>query len=278
MFPKTIPFSQKSLLLLCTLGLSSFACLPTLSAQPANLEEVLNAYVSNMGGYAAIQRISSARLKGTITRPDGTTHDISVLKKQPNLTRVTVDTGRLRLIQAYNGEIAWYERRIGKRSQFGLMEGEEARSFIRGAPLTNHLVRHREMDDPTLSLLDDQMLNNTPCFTVEARFANGARSVHLIEKDTFIERRIFEFDAETGQQTTLIPSQFERYAGVDFAMRIIRKQDGETLSILDLESVDINVGILNSAFDPPPDFSEIVAAHSTRPAPPESETLPQSDD
>lgn len=272
-----IPFSPKSLLLIL-MGLYSLTGAPMLSAQPMNLEEVLDAYVSRMGGHAALQRISSARLKGTITRPDGSTHDISVLKKKPDFTRVTVDTGRLQLVQAYNGQVAWYERRIGKRSQFGRMEGEEARSFIRGAPLTNHLVRHRQMEDLTMQLLEDRMLNNTPVYAVEARFANGARSIHLIEKETFIERRIFEFDSETGHQTTLIPSQFERHSGVDFAMRIIRKQDDETLSILDLDSVDINVGILNSAFDPPPEFDRIVAQTSAPSPSPDTETPPQPAD
>lgn len=244
--------SGRNFLLVLLLILANAPCL---QAQRLTVEEVLEAYVQRMGGYAALQRIQSARLIGEIQRPDGSSNSITVLKKQPDLTRVTVDTGRLQLIQAYNGEVAWFERRIGKKSEFGLMKDRDAGSFIRDAPLTNHLVRHRNMEDLQINLLEDRMLNHTPCYAVEAIFDDGSRSVHLIEKDSFLERRIFEFDDQTGEKTILIPSQFERHGGVDFAMRIIRQNaDGERLSTLQLESVDTNVGILDKAFDPPEEF------------------------
>ncbi len=49
----------------------------------------------------------------------------------------------------------------------------------------------------------------------------------------------------------LIPGKFEIHHGVLFAMQVIRRVGGETVSTMSLDEIEANIGILDTAFSPP---------------------------
>jgi hypothetical protein len=250
-FASPMPARLALLVLACLIALPA----PPAAAQVADREVayVLDRYIESMGGRALLERIKSVRLSGKVEYPNGTTHSITVLKKKPNRVRVVLDTGTLRFIQAYDGEVAWFARESGKYAFHDRMRGAQAQNFIREAPLENVLVNPADTG-VQISLGEDVSLAGTPCYQVLASFPDGSRIVHYIEKETFLERRIFEYDAEGKRISELVPGQFEIVGGVAFAMKIVRLQDGEPVSTLTLEDVSLNVGILDSAFSAPVDL------------------------
>lgn len=247
-------FSRRALhaLLVC---LSPFLLNPTLSGQAdeQSVEYILERYIDGMGGRAALERIKSVRLSGIVEYPDGSRHSITVLKKKPDRVRVVLDTGTLRFIQAYNGQVPWFARESGRYSFHDRMRGELADSFIREAPLENVLINPAGID-VDLELGPDVSVAGMPCFQIIAHLPGGAKVVHHIEKDSFLERRILEYDKEGELISELVPGKFQKIDGVAFAMKIVRLRDGETISTLTLDEVETNVGILDSAFDPPVDL------------------------
>lgn len=215
------------------------------------VEEVMDRYIEAMGGRVALEQINSARLRGSVLDGDKVVSTITVLKKNPDRVRVVIDSGRSRFVQGYDGETVWFSRYAGGQVFHGEMPKAQADKFIEEAPLANYLVRYREEEDLRFELEGAILLNRIPCYAVAVHFPDGRKNLHLIEKENFVERRIYEFDAEGNELVELIPSQFERFGGVDFAMRIVRRKDGETVSTLVLEEVEINIGILEEAFRPP---------------------------
>ncbi|MEX0321838.1 MAG: hypothetical protein AB3N63_06735 [Puniceicoccaceae bacterium] len=214
------------------------------------LEYVLDRYIENMGGRASIEQIKSIRLSGTITYDDGQRHRITVLKKKPNLARIVLDAGFLRVIQAYNGQNAWFASEAGKNVSYSRMEGKMRDTFIREAPLENVLF-HPSNDKVTIELGEDVQVAMQPCYQVIARFADGTKTVFHIDKGEFVERRILEFDTDGKLLNELIPGKFETYDGVVFAMQIVRLENGEMVSTLTFDELETNVGILDTAFNPP---------------------------
>ncbi len=244
-------------------GMSHFKCIPCLllaallSISPANaqsgednIEYVLDRYIDSMGGRAALERIRSVRLGGMVNYPDGSSHAITVLKKKPNKVRVILDTGMLRFIQAYDGEVAWFARESGKYAFHDRMRGSLAESFIREAPLENVLI-NPEGTEVEITLGPDVIVAQALCYQVIATFPDRSKVIHYIEKETFLERRILEYDAEGTLIAELVPGKFETIDSVAFAMQIVRLMDGKTVSTLLLDDVQTNVGILDSAFSPP---------------------------
>lgn len=214
------------------------------------LEYVLDRYIEKMGGRASIEQIKSIRLSGTITFTDGQRHRITVLKKKPNLARIVLDAGFLRVIQAYDGQKAWLATEAGKNVNYSLMEGKERETFIREAPLENVLF-HPSNENVTIELGEDVQVAMQPCYQVIARLVDGSRTVFLVDKVEFIERRILEFDSDGKLLNELIPGKFETFDGVVFAMQIVRLENGEMVSTLNFDELETNIGILDTAFNPP---------------------------
>lgn len=218
-----------------------------------SLDYVLARYIENMGGRAAIEQIKSIRLSGTINYPDGQKHRITVLKKKPNFARVVLDAGIVRLIQAYDGQTAWLAREAGKEISYSRMEDKMEETFIREAPLENILF-HPADPNVTVELGEDVQVARQPCYQVIARFADGSKNIFYIDKENFIERRIFEYDTKGELLNELIPAKFETFDGVVFAMQIARLEGGKLVSSLNFDELQTNVGILDSAFIPPVDL------------------------
>jgi hypothetical protein len=217
------------------------------------LEYVLSRYIENMGGRATLEQIKSLRMSGTITYKDGQKHKITVLKKKPNRTRVVVDAGIMRMIQAYDGETAWFAREIGKSISYSRMEGKMREVFVRESPLENILF-HPSSAEVTIELAEDVEVAMQPCYQLVARFADGSRNIFYIDKKSYMERRILEYNPAGEQLSELVPGKFETYDGVVFAMQIIRLEEGEIISTLQFSGLETNVGILDTAFIPPVDL------------------------
>lgn len=214
------------------------------------VEFVLKEYYKAMGGRAALEQISSVNLRGTLSYADGSQQLLSILKKRPNKVRLSFSTNDIRVTHAYNGTLAWTSLEGPQGSISRTMDEAFSVPFIRSAPLENALfkefgqgVRHE--------LGEDVEFATASFYQVYCHFNDGSYSVHWIEKENFRERRIKEYDAEGELLSELIPSKFTRFAGVDFAMRIIRIEAGEKVSTMDFNTVEVNPGCLDAVFDPP---------------------------
>lgn len=215
-----------------------------------SVDYVLERYIESMGGRATIAQVRSIRLSGTISYPDGNKHRITVLKKKPNLTRVVLDAGFVRLIQAYDGEVAWIARETASSTSYGRMKGKDKEIFVREAPLENVLFQLSD-EDISIELGPDVQVAMRDCYQVIARFEDGTKNIFYIDKQDFVERRIFEYDKDGILLNELIPGKFETFDGVVFAMQIVRLEDGKYVSSLNFDELETNVGILDTAFNPP---------------------------
>ena len=234
--------------------LAGLFCLPLTGAgeeeDSVSLRYVLDRYIDQMGGRANLQKIQSVRLRGTISYPDGTSHSVTVLKKKPDLVRITVNTGAWLLVQGYDGEVAWFARQKGRDQIVDRMKGTIKENFIRDAPLESILVNVRN-SGAALELGENTIIDETPCYQIIATFPGGARTIHFLEMNEYTEHRIRLYNSEGKLVTDLSPSKFELFEGVLFAMENIRYDGDSVVSKLEISEVDINIGILDTAFSPP---------------------------
>lgn len=234
--------------------LAALLCLSQPATVPGEVspeaELVISRYIEAMGGLAALEEIQSIRLQGTVRYPDGSSHSLTVLKKKPDLVRVTIDTGRIRFIQGYDASVAWIGRETSAGADYSRMPEPTARAFIREAPLANILLDPRRAA-ARISLGEETTLAGNPAYLLIADLPDGFRFTFTIEKTTYLERRIHEYAPDGTLLAELIPSHFESHAGVLFAMQVVRREQGTLVSTMSIEEVDTNIGLLDTVFSPP---------------------------
>jgi hypothetical protein len=217
--------------------------------QDPELERILRSYRDSLGGMVNLNRIRTVRIEGTIELATGATQRITVLKKKPDSVRITVHSGATRFIQAYDGNDAWTMFERGGRSYVRMMEPDERIEFIRTAPIENVFISPRS--DVTLALGVDTTIGGMDCHELIATFPDGSKQTILIDKDEFRDRRILFFDADGNETSRLLPSQFETFNGIVFAMQAVRMQNEQRVSTMIISQVDVNIGVIDTAFNYP---------------------------
>jgi len=215
-----------------------------------NLEYVLDRYLEVMGGSASLESIVSIYLTGAIVRPEDTRIPISILKKRPNKVRIIQHLKDLKVIHGFDGEKAWTAIESDDGIVLQELDSDSARQIIESAPMENLLVDVRDTG-AVLELAGEVDIARSPCYQILARFPDGSNREFLIEKETFLDRRVSNFDSEGKLVTEFIPSNFKTVNGVLFAMKQLTRVDGEVQSTLLIDEVNINMGILDTLFSPP---------------------------
>lgn len=237
-------------LLLPLLFIFTFTALHAQRQEDPRLEILLRKYRDSLGGLANLERIRTVRLEGEIELPSGSSQKITVLKKKPNSVRITLQTGGNRFIQAYDGDVAWTMFERSGRTYIRIMEGDEKYEFVRTAPIENAFISP-DSTNAVLSLGEDTTLNRLECHQLVATFEDGTQQVIAIDKEEFRDRRISFYDESGELVSEILPSRFENFGGIVFAMQVIRMVDGKAASTMRISQVDLNIGVLDSAFNYP---------------------------
>ncbi len=224
-----------------------------------NLQYVLERFLKSSGGRAEFQKLRSIRIVGRIDFINGQSGSIVVLKKKPNMVRMTFDYGDYRVTQAYDGETAWWmqEHEAGNKIEHFKMQGQMEKSFIREAPIANALI-NRDIEGVDFILGPDERIAGNNCVRIDVTFPDGSQSIHYLSKETYHEVRIVKQDPQGVVENIIVPSRFEIIDGVVFSTRISQMDAaGVIISTMFIESIETNLGLLNSAFSPQVEFEDL---------------------
>ena len=138
----------------------------TTAATPRpTLDQILDKYIQAIGGKAAIEKLTSRIMKGSLVTPGGSA-PIEIYEKAPNKFLVIINSPASGVSQnGFNGEVAW-----SQNSQRGLreMSGPEVENFKREYDL------HKEI----------KLKELYPKMTVKGREKIGDREAYVVEAVT----------------------------------------------------------------------------------------------
>jgi hypothetical protein len=207
-------------------------------------------YESSFGGVENWQQIRTIRFEGKYRSGESTTRFVG-LRKKPNLLRLTIfrDDGSRR-IMAFDGEDAWAMTTGAGREEPTLVDEDSARDFIRGAKVGGHLF-YPQQEGKEIRILGHSVVDGHGCHEIELTLPNGEKSIHMIDTETFVERRTIITDYESGLQKIRTHSDFRVTDGVPFSFYSELEVDGKVLNRIVLTSVKTNIGIPSWTFEMP---------------------------
>jgi outer membrane lipoprotein-sorting protein len=229
--------------------------LPVLLGAEMTLEEVRGRYIDAVGGLDRFRNLKTLSVRGNLTQNGEPVGELTLVKKRPHSVRTTVtrENGE-RIIQGYDGTIAWARIETKEQIMAGPMKTENAVTFVRSAPIENALV-NPQLCGATLSYAGLRSMEaNVLAHVIVANYGDNSRTEHYIDAKTFIERKSVTFREMADGSVQLsesIPSDHRRIDGVLVAFRNIeRDPQGNRIEIM-LTSVEFNVGVFDALFAPP---------------------------
>ncbi len=178
--------------LVVLLGASAASQAPQTSALPT-VDQILDKYVTAVGGRAAIEKITSFRAKGTIQVPSvGISGTIELFQKAPDKAATIVElSGIGRQREVFDGAIAFSEdQQNGVRDKSGVELVEAKRSATFGRELKLKTLYK------TLTVQGRDKVDGKDAFVVEAVPAEGTPTKMFFDAESGLLVR------QTGSRTT----------------------------------------------------------------------------
>ncbi|MGH9832027.1 MAG: photosynthetic reaction center cytochrome c subunit family protein [Blastocatellia bacterium] len=213
----------------------------------ANVDAILDHYIQSLGGKAALERVKTRVMTGTMVTQGGMKAPLEVYEKAPNKTLTIFRAPHGVNQMGFNGAIGWTKtpeqglrEEAGEQLDFIKSEAE----FHKGLKLKNRYSR--------LTLLGQTQLDNREAYVIEASSPRGQpeklyfdrQSGVLVRQDRVMER---------GQEKMLLQIYFEDYRTVDgvklpFAIRRARPNFTWTYQF---DEIKLNAPLDDAKFNKP---------------------------
>lgn len=215
----------------------------TTTAATPTVDEILDKYVRAIGGKAAIEKLMTRMMKGSLITPGGSA-PIEVYEKVPNKFLVIINSPASGISRnGFNGAVAW-----SQNSQRGLreMSGPEVENFKREYDL------HREIKlkefYPAMMVKGREKIGDREAYVVEATTADGLSETIYFEVVTgLLVRR------DVTVQGTTLQACLEDYKEVD-AIKLpfmIRRSRPDFSFTHKFDEVTHNIAIDDAKFNKP---------------------------
>lgn len=177
-------------------------------------DKIINKHVEALGGEANIRAIESLVVHGRLSR-SGVELPFSLWMERPKHARMDIDIMGQKLIQAYDGQKAWWVNPM-----FGVFKprampneyAEPLRWWVEfESPLVDYLTKRHEAE-----YVGDEEIPGGTAHVIKLSMADGDVWRIYINTQTFLEhKRVFEWDYKGElQQVETVFAEFETVAGV----------------------------------------------------------------
>ena len=217
-----------------------------IAAEAQSPSQVLERYLTAIGGKKAVERIVSAEVRGSVESADGRTGVFTQTTKRPQLISISLSWGDLRWRAGFNGRAAWQEDGIGElRTLYG-----QPASALRAEGL--YASTRFAASDKVVQVLaaGRGQVRERPAVLVIAITPDGAKRTLFFDAANYLLLKD-EREMDGGVEERF----FDDYRRVDQVLvphRIEWRRNGETLRIA-VERVTHNGPLDERVFDAPAD-------------------------
>ncbi len=204
-------------------------------------------YARTFGGPDNWGKLQSVIFEGTLHLPQGSVR-FSAYKRKPDLSKVILHRRHGgRIVMAYDGNDAWQASPSVSDGRPTSMEADEAKNFIRDAPIGGHLL-YPMMPGKQIKLLGIVKVDERDCLELEVTLPNGQRIRSAIDITEHVERRQITINNVNGKEEHNIYRDFRTIGGVRFPFSSVMESEGEELHRIEMSDIRINAGLFASMF------------------------------
>ncbi|KAF0096329.1 MAG: hypothetical protein E1N59_296 [Puniceicoccaceae bacterium 5H] len=220
----------------------------------SDIKQLIEAHYAAVGGRNKLKSLNSLRLDGNYITPDGTELGLTVIKKQPFRIRITLKRDKVDMVTGYDGEDGWQAiMRDGLAYRIQDLDGDEEAALRQDAEIHNLLynygVRGYKLENPELVETE-----SGPAYKVAVTDHNGElERIYFLDKDTLLEAQSIQTrPQEDGEvRFKIVYEDYRDVEGMQLPFKVTTYRNDELFSVMEITSMDLNVGVLNQAFRKP---------------------------
>ena len=220
------------------------------SSNALAVQRILEGYTESLGGPRMVEALSSLSIEGVQTQ-GGQRYDFLIRKKRPGAIRYRISLGENSIICGRNKGVGWQRTKVGDLVSIADLSVDQSELLAAESQFDSPLFRHLEKPWNSILLLGNEQLGDTHVTVLEVKqFGEPFRRYYLNSRSGLIVKRVqIHSDGSDGLETSY--RDYRAVDGYQFAYEIENRIGDQLLSLVEIDSIKVNPGLLNFYFERP---------------------------
>ena len=240
---------MKHIFLLCALSLGFFmGNAQNKAVEDITADEIIATYLENIGGKDNWKALTSMRLEGKMAQM-GMEFPGVVMQVPPNKQRIEINIQGQQMIQAYDGETAWWINPFMGGTDAQPMPDEMASEMTK-EKFEDDFIDYAEKGH-TVELLGQTEVDGVMTYELKLTKKDGTEEFHYFEPEYMVpimQKTIVSEGQMKGQAVEVYMSDYEEHEGLMIPMYIESKMGGATQFSMTVTKVELNPELEETLF------------------------------
>lgn len=244
---------MKHIFLLCAMTLGFLVGHAQEKSSDVSVDDIVDTYLENIGGADAWTALTSVRMEAKMSQM-GMEFPGVMIQAPPNKQRMEINIQGQQMIQAYDGETAWWINPFMGASDAQPMPAEMSEEFTKEV-FESEFINYKDKGH-TLEYLGDVEVDGVMCHEVKMTKEDGTEEFHYFDPEYMIpimQKTIVSSGQMEGQAVETYLSDYEEVGGLMMPKYIATKMNGATQFELTVTKVELNIELEDSMFAYPKD-------------------------
>lgn len=217
-----------------------------ISSQAQSVDAVVDKYVSAIGGAAKWKALKNQKMTITLTQ-SGIDIPGYIINESSNKERLELEFQGMKMVQAYDGDVAWTINQFQGISQPTKLEGAQAED-VADNEFLNSFIDYKKRGF-TITYEGEGEIEGTACDLLKLVTPKGKESTHYFDKETGYQ--LAEKEMANGQESMSLYQNHTEVDGFLIPMKIIQKIGGVEAFRITVNKVESNIEVDQSIFSFP---------------------------
>ncbi len=234
--------------LLITLGWTG--ALHGQSSDSFAMRRALQRYTEAYGGIRDVDKLASISVEGTQIQ-GGKTYNFLMRKKRPNSIRYRLSSGDTSIVSAYDGQTGWMQIDQAGKIRTMPLNADQVKILEDEGRFESPLFRHLEQRDNELKMIGRERVGELSTYVFEAHDSMGLTTRYYLDVNHpyVVQRERLDETGAVAMQT--LYRDYREVEGYPFAFEVENRIGGKVVSVVKVDSIRVNPGLLSFYFDMP---------------------------
>lgn len=217
-----------------------------------SVDEVIDKNMAARGGLDKINALTSMKLTGQMTMPQGDKAPIVVYQKRPHFVRLEFKFKGMTRIDAFDGQTPWMINPFKGSSVPQEMHADDAKDIMEQSDFGGPLVNYKEKGNK-VELLGKEELAGGPVYKLKVTLRSGDVRYFFLDAENYLDFKITRVVKREGAEMNIdtLLSDYEEINGLMVPLSVYVKTGDQILNQITWENVEFDVPMDDSMFKMP---------------------------